>query len=170
MDTALGPCQTHYSPASEERMKILREAIICPVHGNYTAQCLLTKSSLLYKNVLYCYWALWSLCQSRFVTSELMVRTVTVPHIILWLTSLTYTLTHTHIFIYVYIPRSRAPSELLEPDERKGERGWGPALLGVRTNNYSITSFNINIEWNYYPLCSCQIKAGEFLPKAKPHV
>ena len=51
-DTALGPCQTHYSPVNEEgRMKIPGEAIIRPVHGNYTALCLLTESALLYKNV-----------------------------------------------------------------------------------------------------------------------
>ena len=47
-DTALGPCQTHYSPVG--RMKILGEAIIRPVHGNYTALSLLTESALLYKN------------------------------------------------------------------------------------------------------------------------
>ena len=48
-DTALGPCQTHYSPVG--RMKIPGEAIIRPVHGNYTALSLLTESALLYKNV-----------------------------------------------------------------------------------------------------------------------
>ena len=31
-------------------MKIPGEAIIRPVHGNYTALCLLTESALLYKN------------------------------------------------------------------------------------------------------------------------
>ena len=47
-DTALGRCQTHYSPVG--RMKIPGEAIIRPVHGNYTALSLLTESALLYKN------------------------------------------------------------------------------------------------------------------------
>ena len=45
------PCKnsgrTHYLPGNEE------EAIICPVHGNYPALCLLTKSALLYKNGQY---------------------------------------------------------------------------------------------------------------------
>ena len=42
------PCKNsgraHYPPSNEEG------AIICPVHGNYPALCLLTKSALLYKN------------------------------------------------------------------------------------------------------------------------
>ena len=31
-------------------VKIPGEAIICPVHGNYTALCILTESGVLYKN------------------------------------------------------------------------------------------------------------------------